>query len=56
MRIKRKADYKPDTGKFVKRKVEMDEEIVDLCNKIRRHTNKIEEAISDRRKKNEKRE
>lgn len=56
-KIKRLADYDQETDKFAKRKVEknMDEEIVDICHKIRKYANKIEEAISDRREKNEKR-
>ena len=47
MRIKRKVDYKPkpDGRKSVKRKAEMDEEIINLCQKIRAYTNKIEGAI-----------
>jgi len=47
-KIKRIADYDPETGKSVKRKVELDEEIVSLCNKIRKHTNRIEEAIREK--------
>ena len=44
-KIRRLADYDPETGKLVKRKFGMDEEIVDLCHKIRKYTNRIEEAI-----------
>ena len=44
-KIKRIADYDPKTGKMVKRKVELNEEIIDICHKIRKYTNRIEEAI-----------
>ena len=55
MKFKRKANYIPGKNYKIIRKVdsyytrmrkaEMDEEIIDLCNKIRKHTNKIEAAI-----------